>query len=141
MVDEQGSDGDYSGESEPAETGCEIEQNQDDECLKVEQAGDAERGFYSESGGDRAEAGFAIKFEILTGVEDIEARCPHQYQQREQYRDFVTQRTADGDPCGGRRDREGDAQNDVGEGREAFGVGITEYEEQRDGRQRECQPI
>ena len=74
------------------------------------------------------QAGLAVEFVVLAGVENVEAAHP-KCNGCSQKQDARIERAADGDPGRGRGDAQRESQNQMGPARESLGVGV----EQDDG--------
>lgn len=125
FVEQKQRDGDDAGHSEfsqgEGEQECE-EKNQHDE---MKGARDPEGGTDSDVARDGVQAGGAVEFKVLAGVEDIEAGDPEGDGGGEE-QDARVEGAADGDPCGGGCDAERETQHKMGETGETFGVGVEQ---------------
>ncbi len=100
----------------------------------IKRAGDAE------TLGHGKQAGRAVVFQVLAGVEHIEAADPQRHRGAQDQHARI-ERAGDGDPCGRRRHSQAETQHQVRPRREALGVGIEKQNGQRDGRKFESQRI
>ena len=78
------------------------------------------------------EAGGFVEFDVLAGVENVESADPERDGGAEDQHARV-ERATNGDPCGGGRDAESEAEDKVGRGGESFCEGIEEQDGERDG--------
>src|SRR5271155_4492129 len=95
-------------------------------------AGDEEGAGYAEFFWDGVEAGGLVEFNVLAGVENVEAADPERYGGAEDQH-ARGERASDGDPCGGGRDAESETEDEVGPGGETFCEGIEKKDSERDG--------
>ena len=79
------------------------------------------------------QAGFGIELHILARVEHIEAADPHSNRCAKNQHAPI-EASGDRDPCGGRRNAQREAEEDVRPVGEALGVRIEKKNGERDGR-------
>jgi len=140
LVGEEERDDDDSGPCGPREAEAPGEPSEEQDHHDVHDARDAESAGHSEAFGDGVEAGLLVEFDVLAGVEDVEASDPERDGGTEDEHARV-ERAADGDPCGGGRDAEAESEDDVRPGGEALGVGIKEEDGDGDGGEFECEAV
>ena len=144
FVDKQDGDGDDGCPEEPAE-----------ERIDERQAGEQGDGEAWQTAASRSapgmprrdrnavQSGRSVELEVLAGVDDVEARDPREdggaendgWQEVDRVRDDGL--AANGDPGGDRRERQGGAEPEVGERREALGVTVAGKEERAPARTRQ----
>src|SRR5271156_2579258 len=96
-------------------------------------ARDEEGTGYAEFFWDGVEAGGSVEFDVLAGIEHVESAYPESDGGAEDQHARV-ERATNGDPCGGRRDAESEAENEMGPGGETFCEGVEKQDGERDGR-------
>ena len=116
------------------------EHDEKDQHDEMEGARDPKSGADADVARNRVESGVTIKFEILTGVKDVEAGDPEGNGGGEE-QDARVEGAADGDPGGGWGNPESEAENEMGKAGEALGIGIKQQNGECDGREPEREAI
>ena len=140
FVEKKKDDGEQSGDGEFAEGEGRDHGDEQKEHDQVKGARDPEGAGDADVAGDGMEAGVAVEIEILAGVEDVEA-CDPEGDGGGEKKDAKVERAANGDPCGGGCDAEGESENEMRPASEAFGVGVKEQNGERDRREPEGEAI
>src|SRR5690606_3003845 len=100
----------------------------------MEDACHPERACDADTCRHRIEPGLAVEINVLTRIKNVEACRPDEHEERKQDRDFVKKAAANRDPRSRRRDRECRSENEMGKGRKAFCVAVTQDKKQSYGR-------
>lgn len=125
FVEQEQHDCDDAGERKFAQGEGWNQHDEKDQHDEMEGACDPKSGADADVARDGVKAGVTVEFEILTGIEDIEAGDPEGDGGGEE-QDAWVEGAADGDPCGGWCDAERETQYKMGETGETFGVGIEQ---------------
>ena len=140
FVEQEQHDCDDAGKRQFAEGEHWKERGEKDQHDEMKSSRDPESGRDSDVAGDGVQFGVAVELEILAGVEDIEAGDPESNRRGEQ-QDAQVERTPNCDPCGGWGDAKSEAQNEMGQTREALGIGVEQQHGKCDGRKPEGKAI
>jgi hypothetical protein len=134
FVDQEQHNRDNAGECDFAETESWKQTDQKDQHDEMEDTRNPKRRADANVARNGMEIRVAIKFEILAGVEDVEAGHPESDGCGKQ-QDARIERTANRDPCGGWSNAQSDAEHQVRKSREALGIGIDQYDGESDRRE------
>ncbi len=113
LVEQEQHDGDDAAERKFAKPEGRKQGDEKDQHNDVEGARDPESGADADVAWDGVESGVAVKFEILAGIEDIEAGDPKSNSGGEEQYARV-EGAANSDPRGGRGDAECETEHQVG---------------------------
>lgn len=116
------------------------ERDEAGEHPNVEDAGDPEGSADAEALGDAMEAAFDVEGVVLAGIDDVEAGGPEGDGGGEPENARV-ERTLHGDPCGGGGNAEREAEHQVREVREAFGVAVEHHDGEGERREFQAQRV
>jgi len=140
FIEQEKRDGDDAGHGEFSQCKGGQECEEKDQHDEMEGARDPEGRADSAVAGDGMQSGIAVKFEILTGIENIEAGDPEGDRGGEEQNARV-EGAANGDPRGGGGDAKSEAEDEVSKPRKALGVGVEQQDGERDGGKPKSEPI